>query len=144
MFLWTGRTLFWQPQVFLLTKVRRIVAQCPKVLISFHNIGLLRNFRIDSESSVLTAGPKKFSTQSHNFFVECRKCLYFVYLNFSSKRFDGHVRYCFDNPAEIFYKGRNFFAHCPEKWKTVFIWKTSLLGSIPMYMQDAGLTCPPK
>ena len=78
-FWWTGRILFWQPQLFFLTRGRRLVAQCFESDELFsHNIELLLNFRIDNENSVLTAGPIKYSTQSHNFFVECGKCSYFV------------------------------------------------------------------
>ena len=116
---------FWQKFEDMSLNVR-------KWRVFFHKIAFLHNFRIDSESSVLTAGPKKFSTQSHNFFVECRKCLYFVYLNFSSKCFDGHVRYIFDNPTEIFLKkGRNFYAQCPERMENIIClekftsWKNS-------------------
>ena len=136
---------FDNPNYFFWQKFEDLSLNVRKWRVFFHKIAFLHNFRIDSESSVLTAGPKKFSTQSHNFFVECRKCLYFVYLNFSSKCFDGHVRYCFDNPAESFQKkDENIMLNVLKGWKTVFIWKNSLLERIPMYTQDAGLTCPPK
>ena len=114
---------FDNPNYFFWQKFEDLSLNVREWRVFFHKIAFLHNFRIDSESSVLTAGPKKFSTQSHNFFVECGKCSYFVYFNFSSKCCDGHVRYCFDNPAESFLKkDETFLLTVLKGWKTVINW----------------------
>ena len=100
---------FWQKADYLSQNVR-------KWWVFFHKIAFLHNFRIHCENSVLTAAPKKLSTQSNNFFVECRKCLYFVYSNLFIKMFRWTRKILFWHPRQIFSgKRRIFYAQCPER-----------------------------
>ena len=125
MILWTGTMPFWQPQFFFWQKADDLSQNVRKRWIFSHNDEILQNFRIDSENSVLTAAPKKNSTQSHNFLVGSRKCLYFVYLIFSIKMFRWTRKILFWQHRRNFSekKEETFLLTVLKGWKTVIIWK---------------------
>ena len=119
MILWTGTMPFWQPQIFFFD---RRPMTCRKMSESDEFfLTMMKFFKI----FLLTARTPFWRLGRKIFDIKPQICLWLPKIiklcwkkYFHQKRFDGHVKYCFDNPIAHWIfpkKGRNIFAHSLER-----------------------------